>query len=323
MDTRKLMICGVSAGFSAVFGTPIAGAIFGVELLFVGGMLYEVLLPSFIAGIVAYQVSSSFGIHYFTKLDFNPVFSNAFFAKIILAGIFFGLVSYLIIEVFKHTKKYSQKMKIWPPFKGLLAGILIMIITHIFSTMYLGLGLDTVEGALEGLRIVWYAFLLKLLLTVLTLNFGGSGGNITPVLFIGATSGVALAYVFGWNTSTFAAIGLIAVLAGTANTPIAASIMAIELFGTGLGAYAAVAAVISFLVTGYRSLYPSQILNVQKSPSFKVVGGNKMADISVIIKPKRRGALKYILKAVDKKDRLKKKINKKRRKMRNDIIRGT
>jgi H+/Cl- antiporter ClcA len=197
-----------------------------------------------------------------------------------------------------------------------------MLIAYFFSTMYLGLGLDTVEGTLEGMKIVWYAFLLKLLLTVLTLNFGGSGGNITPVLFIGATSGVTLAYMLGWDTATFAAIGLIAVLAGTANTPIAASIMAIELFGTGLGAYAAVAAVIAFLVTGYRSLYPSQVLNVQKSPSFKVIGGNKMSDISVVIKPKRKGLLKYVLKAADEKERLGKKIRRARKKIKKDLIKG-
>jgi H+/Cl- antiporter ClcA len=323
-DMRKLMICGVSGGFAAVFGTPIAGAIFGVELLFIGGLMYEVLLPSFISGIVAYQVSNALGITYFSKLTFSPVFTNSFFLEIMLAGIFFGLVSFIIIESFKFSKNYSNNMKIWPPFKGLLAGVVVMIMALLFSTTYLGLGLDTVEGVLGGLQIVWYAFLLKLFLTVITLNFGGSGGSITPVLFIGATSGVAFAAIFGFDTSTFVAIGFIAVLAGTANTPIAASIMAIELFGTGLGAYAAVAAVIAFLVTGYRSLYPSQKLNISKSPSFRVVGGTKnISDVRVQIKPKRRGALKYVIKAVEHRDKIRKKIRKHRKKLKEEIIKNS
>ena len=93
-DRKKLVICGISAGFAAVFGTPIAGAIFGVEVLFIGGILYDVLLPSFIAGIMSYHISSSFGIAYFYHtINFVPVFSEAFFLKIVLAGIFFGLCS--------------------------------------------------------------------------------------------------------------------------------------------------------------------------------------------------------------------------------------
>lgn len=322
-DKRKLMICGVSAGFAAVFGTPIAGAIFGVELLFIGGLMYEVLLPSFIAGIVAYQVSGALGVDYFIRLDFVPEFSNSFFAKIILAGIVFGLLAYFIIETFKWSKRFSDKMRIWPPLKAFIAGSLIAVLAYFFSTIYLGLGLGYVEGMLEGMKIVWYAFLLKLLFTVLTLNFGGSGGTITPVIFIGAAAGMVLGSLLGLDTATFAAIGIVAVLAGVANTPIAASIMAIELFGAGLGAYAAVAAVISFLVTGYRSLYPSQVFSIAKSSSLKVVSGNNASDVQVAVRSKKSGALKYVIKAANEKERINKRMKKERKKLKEDIIKGT
>lgn len=321
-DRRKLMICGVSAGFASVFGTPIAGAIFGVELLFIGGLLYEVLLPSFIAGIVAYQVSNALGVHYFVRLDFVPEFSNSFFAKIILAGIVFGLLAYFVIETFKWSKRFSEKLKIWPPLKALIAGVIIALLAYFFSTIYLGLGLNYVEGMLEGMKMVWYAFLMKLLFTILTLNFGGSGGTITPVIFIGAAAGMVLGSLLGLDSSTFAAIGLVSVLAGVANTPIAASILAIELFGTGLGAYAAVSAVIAFLVTGYRSLYPSQVFSIAKSSSLKIVKGRKASDVQVIVKPKKSGALKYVIKVADEHERIHNKIRKKRKKLKEEILKG-
>lgn len=323
VDKRKLMICGVSAGFAAVFGTPIAGAIFGVELLFIGGLMYEILLPSFIAGIVAYQVSTALGAHYFLRLDFVPEFSNSFFAKIILAGIVFGLLAYFIIETFKWSKKFSDTIKIWPPLKAFIAGAFIVVLVYLFSDMYLGLGLGYIEGMLEGVKIVWYAFLLKLLFTVLTLNFGGSGGTITPVLFIGAAAGIAFGSLIGLDSATFAAIGLIAVLAGVANTPIAASIMAIELFGAGLGAYAAVAAVIAFLVTGHRSLYPSQVFSMSKSSSLKGVNGKKASSVQVVVRSKNSGILKYVVNAADKRQRIHKHIRRESKKLKEEIIKGT
>ena len=105
-DRRKLVICGISAGFASVFGTPIAGAIFGVEVLFIGGMLYDVLLPSFIAGIISFHITSSFGITYFYQpLNFVPAFGQMFFLQVIIAGIFFGLVSFLLIELLRFGKK--------------------------------------------------------------------------------------------------------------------------------------------------------------------------------------------------------------------------
>ena len=115
-DRRKLVICGISAGFASVFGTPIAGSIFGIEVLFVGSILYEVLLPSFIAGITSYQISYSLGIRYFYHpINFVPVFSEAFFIKVALAGIFFGICSFLLVELLKSGKRLSERLSLWRP----------------------------------------------------------------------------------------------------------------------------------------------------------------------------------------------------------------
>ncbi len=299
-DRKKLVICGISAGFAAVFGTPIAGSIFGVEVLFVGAILYEVLLPSFIAGIMSFQVSSAMGIRYFHHaIDFVPVFSESFFLKVVLAGIFFGLCSIVLIESLKVGEKLSQKVRLWVPLKGIIGGVVLVGLTLVFSNKYLGLGLDTIESCLRGERPPWYAFLLKPVFTSITLNFGGSGGIVTPIFFVGATAGALFATVLELNVATFSAIGLTSLLAGAANTPIAASIMSVELFGPAVAPYATVACVISFLMTGHRSVYPSQVLSVKKSPSIQVELGQEMENIKASYKLRESGLIRRVINLVE------------------------
>lgn len=279
-DIRKLTICGVSAGFSSVFGTPIAGAIFGVEVLFIGSILYDVLLPSFISGIIAYQTSLKLGITYsYTPLNFLPEFSEIFFLKAVASGVFFGMLSFLFVEIVGIAKTLSSKTNIWYPLKGIIGGTILVLLTFVFSKKYLGLGLETIKTSLEGSQIEWYAPFMKIIFTAITLAFCGVGGVITPALFIGSSAGVLFSGFLGTDPSTFSALGLVCVLSGTTNTPIASSIMAIELFGASIAPYASVACVISFLMSGHRSIYPSQVLSIKKSSSIKVEKGSKIKDI--------------------------------------------
>ncbi|MDD5542997.1 MAG: chloride channel protein [Acidobacteriia bacterium] len=288
-DRRKLVICGISAGFASVFGTPIGGAIFGVEVLFVGSLMYDVLLPSFIAGVTSFQISSALGVSYFYHpITFIPVFSEAFFLKVVLAGVFFGLCSFLMVEILRSTERLSSWLKISKPLKGILGGTALMALAFIYSSRYLGLGLETIEGTLNGQNVPWDAFLVKSLFTGVTLSFGGSGGIVTPIFFVGATAGNLFARLMGLHPATFSAIGLVSLLAGAANTPIAASIMAVELFGTQVAPYAAVACVISFLMTGHRGVYPSQILSVKKSPSLMVQLGQELEGVTTKVWPRKR-----------------------------------
>ncbi len=280
------MICGISAGFASVFGTPIAGAIFGVEVLFVGSMLYEVLLPSFIAGVTAYEISSTFGVQYFKhSVSVVPVFTETFFVEVALAGVFMGLCAFFMVETMRAGEKLAGRLRVSPAVKGLIGGAALVALTFVFSRRFLGLGLDTIEAALKGVPVPWYAFAVKSAFTSITLNFGGSGGIVTPIFFVGAASGTLYAHLTGLDPATFAAIGLVAVLAGAANTPIAAAIMALEMFGPALGPYAAVACVISFLMTGHRSVYPSQILAAAKSPSLHVRLGEEVEGTQTEMEP--------------------------------------
>jgi len=276
-DRKKLVICGISAGFASVFGTPIAGAIFGVEVLFVGSILYDVLLPSFIAGVISYNVSSALGIRYFHHALTMPLnFSAVLFYEILLAGVFFGLCSFLLIEILTIGKKISEKIKIWKPLKGLLGGTVLIVVALLFSKDYLGLGLNSIEASLNGHSLPWYAFILKSFTTSVTLNFGGSGGIVTPIFFVGSSAGNVFAQILHLDIILFSALGFVGLLAGAANTPIAASIMAIELFGPSVAPYAALVCVISFLITGHRSVYPSQILAFKKSKLIDIELGKEI-----------------------------------------------
>lgn len=265
-DQRKMMICGVSAGFAGVFGVPISGALFGLEVLWVGHMFYEVLFPALVAGITAYQVTSFLGVNYiYHTLPFHPVLTELVFLKVVAAGLIFGLISVLFIEISKFARVVCRFITtrtnlFWTCMVG---GLLLVLIGFSVSPLYLGLGMAGIDGPLSGGALESpFGFLYKILTTSITLAAGGIGGIVTPIFFVGAQAGAMLSGFLQVDSSTLAAIGLVAVLAGTANTPLAASVMAIELFGAGIAPYATVACVISFLVTGHQSIYPHQRISM-------------------------------------------------------------
>lgn len=261
-DRRKMMICGVSAGFAGVFGVPISGALFGLEVLWVGHIFYEVMFPALVAGITAFQVTSYLGVNYiYHPIHFVPVFSEQFFLKMIVSGMFFGLVALLFIEITKFMRVVFRyiALRTRPFWACFIGGLLLLLIGHFISPLYLGLGMAGIDGPLSGQPLDSpFGFLYKMISTSITFAAGGIGGIVTPVFFVGAQAGAMLADFMNVDSATLAALGLVAVLAGAANTPLAASIMAIELFGPAIAPYATVACVISFLVTGQQSVYPSQ-----------------------------------------------------------------
>jgi H+/Cl- antiporter ClcA len=279
-DRKKLVICGISAGFSSVIGTPIAGAIFGVEILFAGNLLYPVLLPSLVAGIIAHRVTSAFGVIYFHQpLDLIPEFSNTFFLQVAVFGIFIGLCSLLFIEIIGIGESISKSIKINKTIKALAAGLFLVVLVYIVpGPPFHGLGVETIESAVRGEHIIWYAFLMKTIFTSVTLGFGGSGGVLIPILFAGAAAGSLYGGFSGVSPGVFAAIGMVGLLSGATNAPIASSILAMEMFGTDIAPYACLTAVISFMMAGHRSVFPSQILAICKSSSIRVETGLEMKD---------------------------------------------
>lgn len=281
VDRRKLVICGISAGFASVFGTPIAGALFGIEVLVLGQMMYEVLFPSFVAGIVGYHVAASLGVSYAPNTAcFLPKMSEWSLFEMLLLGIWCGLVALMLIEVLKLIHRLFDRLRCHYAFKALLGGLLLILIGVFVSDAYLGLGLDTIALGLRGDPLPAGAFAWKSIAAAITLGCGGSGGVVTPIFFVGTAAGNLFAQLFHEPfIAAFSAIGMAAVLAGAANTPIAASIMAMELFGPAIAPYAAVACMVSFLISGYRSIYPSQILGIQKSASLSAPTGVPVGEL--------------------------------------------
>ena len=302
-DRKKLVICGISAGFASVFGTPIAGAIFGVEVLIIGVIMYDVLLPSFIAGFAAFTTTQFLGVEYTyfdvrfyqaIQLDIPLIF------QVILAGLFFGIVSDILVTTLGKSSKLIKKVPYSPYLKAFVGGGVLVILTLIFGEVYLGLGMSTIEEALHPNlnathELPWYAFLMKTIFTSITLGVGGSGGIITPVFYIGATSGNLFGHLIGSeHIALFAALGFVSVLSGATNAPIAATIMAVELFGLEIAHYAALSAVISFLLTGHKSVFNSQKLGMNKSAALHIDMGDDIDTTHVTLDDKEVNKIKSI-----------------------------
>lgn len=301
-DRKKIVICGISAGFASVFGTPIAGAIFGIEVLIVGVIMYDVLLPSFISGFAAFTTAQFFGIKYpYYDINFYRSINLdlTLIGQVVIAGIFFGIVSDTFITTVNKTEALISKIPYNRYLKAFVAGIIMVIISLLVSDKYLGLGLNTINTALDPQMLAagnihWYDFILKTLFTSVTLGVGGSGGIITPIFYVGATSGVAFGHVMGDNIALFAALGFVSVLAGTTNTPIASIIMAVELFGTNMANYAALSVVIAFLITGHRSVFQSQKLAFKKADNINIEEGEDIEHTSISINMKDIDKIKHI-----------------------------
>jgi len=291
-DRRRLVICGISAGFAAVFGTPVSGALFGIEVLYLGRIDYTVIFPALVAGIVGHLTC---GVRPpFPALQESLADSAQ--AKTILimlaAGALFGLVALLLVESLRFWERTLRRFEEHPYVLAAAGGGVLSLLYAVAGGAYAGLGTDTVNGLLAGTsQIVPWAFAVKILATSITLESGGSGGIVTPIFFIGTASGAALAPVFHVTPTFLAAVGMVSTLAAAANTPIAAAVMAMELLPAPEGVYAALAASTAFLMVGHRSVYASQKLGFSKSAGLDIELGGPIGDVTRSSVRIRKGSL--------------------------------
>ncbi|MBV2168663.1 MAG: voltage-gated chloride channel family protein [Bdellovibrio sp.] len=262
---KTLLMAGISAGFSSVFGTPLAGALFGLEVLAIGKLRYQAILPCFMAAIVADRVCTSWGVHHSTySILGTPDLSALNILWSLVAGICFGLCALLFSQSSHRLTKLLKKTFQSPLWRAFLGGITIILGTLLLGTdRYLGLGLAPIAESFIG-PVPIYDFLLKMIFTLVTLGSGFKGGEVTPLFFIGATLGNALAWILPLPTSLLAGMGFVAVFAGAANTPLACMVMALEIFGTTPGVYTALACIMSYIFSGHTGIYPSQRIEVYK-----------------------------------------------------------
>jgi H+/Cl- antiporter ClcA len=280
-DRRILLMAGISAGFASVFGTPLAGAVFGLEVLVMGRMRYDALWPCFIAAIAADQVTSMWGIVH-THYAVGSVLTVSAWPvlAVLLAGALFGLVGMVFAEATHTLSAFMKRHISYAPLRPVLGGIVLAtIIWGLDGWRFAGLGIPTIQQAFLQPLPAW-DFAGKLLLTMGSLSTGFKGGEVTPLFFIGATLGNALAPVLHLPIGMMAALGFVAVFAGAANTPLACTLMAMELFGAQIGVYAALACVASYLLSGHTGIYRSQRIGQGKHRS--IAEGTKLSDAAAL-----------------------------------------
>lgn len=268
-DRRILLMAGISAGFASVFGTPLAGALFGLEVLIVGRMRYDAILPCFVAAIAADQITSAWGIHH-TRYPLTEMVSVSLSSvlAVIVAGIFFGLAARVFAGATHGFGTLMKKRVSYAPFRPLIGGIVIAVVVALSgSQRYIGLGIPVMVEAFQQ-PVHPLDFLAKMGFTIFSLGTGFKGGEVTPLFYIGATLGNALAPLLHLPFPVLTAVGFVAVFAGAANTPIASTVMAIELFGPQIGPFAALGCIVAYLFSGHAGIYRSQRIGITKNPGW-------------------------------------------------------
>ena len=260
-DRRIILLMGISGGFSSVFGTPFAGALFALELMFLSRVNYVAILPVLLTALLANQVSLGLGVQHsiyptisFISIDFLTVF------KVIVAGIVFGLVAILFIRSTDTIATFFKRYVYYPPLIPFLGGTLFLVVYSIIGdAQFLGLGVPSIEKAFL-VQATGTTFLFKLLLTAITLGSAFKGGEVTPLFFIGATLGSFLSLYLGLPFMFLAALGFVGVFSGATKTPMACMFMGMELFGGSNFMYFAIVCIVSYIVSGRDTIYKSQLL---------------------------------------------------------------
>lgn len=264
-DRRILLMAGISAGFGSVFGTPLAGAVFGIEVLAIGKVSYDAIGPCFLASFVGDIVVHAWGVkHTLYPVSFVPSLSIGGVLSSVAAGVAFGVVAMAFAKtthgVSHVARRFISRSELRPVAGGLLVTAAVFALG---TTKYIGLGIPTIVASFKSLVAPW-DFAGKFLFTSITLGTGFKGGEVTPLFYIGSTLGNALSHMLPLPPSLLAAMGFVGVFAGAANTPIASTLMAVELFGPEAGAYAAIASVVSYLCSGHSGIYHAQRIGKSK-----------------------------------------------------------
>jgi H+/Cl- antiporter ClcA len=289
-DVRILLMAGIAAGFGAVFGTPIAGAVFALEVLTIGQMRYEALLPCLMAAIAADWACHLWGIEhvqYHIAYLSGSAEAGGFhleatlLLKVAIAGVLFGVMARLFAELSHGLSALFKRVCAYAPLRPVIASVILLALVYLTGTReYLGLGVwspnpadATIVGFFDPARIDPWSWFWKTAFTVVTLSAGFKGGEVTPLFFIGAALGHALAAIFGAPVDLFAGLGFVAVFAGATNTPLACMIMGIELFGATHAVYLATACFLAYLCSGHSSIYLSQRIGIAKTAANNIAPG--------------------------------------------------
>ena len=264
-DRKTLIILGISAGFASIFGTPLAGALFALEILYFSKINFKSSILSFLAAYVAYFTVDFWQVkHTHYNIPVVPDITISTLAWVIVVGVLFGLTSMLFSRTTHFWGRLFSKMISCAPLRPFVGGIILVVaVFFIGTTKYIGLGIPTIVDAFSTPND-WYDFLLKILFTGFTLGAGFKGGEVTPLFYIGATLGSALSLFVPLPIAFLAGLGFVAVFSGATHTPIACTIMGMELFGIESGVYIGITCLIAYFSSGSIGIYHSQIVKGAK-----------------------------------------------------------
>ncbi|MFD1770724.1 chloride channel protein [Sphingobacterium suaedae] len=258
-ERRVLLLCGIAAGFSSLFGTPLAGALFALEMVQLGRVRWRGMVPVVSSALLANWTCSLYADLHTTypPLTVFPAWSTQTIVYLALAGLAFGLAAQLFSrtgDLLGHLFKKIKQVLLRPIIGGtLVVGIVFLL----QSSRHIGLGIPTILASFEQ-PLPFYDFFIKIILTTLTLGSGFKGGEVTPLFFIGATLGNALAAVIPLPIALLATTGFVSVFAGCTKTPIACTVMAMELFGWHGGLFFLITCTVSLLISGKYGIYSIQ-----------------------------------------------------------------
>ncbi len=272
-ENRKIILmAGMSGGFGSVFGVPLAGMIFGLEVLTIGKLQIRGLLTCALSSFTAHHTTLFLGAHH--TIYYKPSFNSELDLKIILsvlfAGVLFGFVARLFTSLTEVIARFSKTLITSTSLRLFMGGLLLssLFYSQPWTTRYAGLGVPVIVSSIEH-SVLYYDWIWKLALTAFTLGVGFKGGEVTPLLFIGATLGNALSFFLPIPLPILSAVGFVGVFAGAANTPIACTLMAIEIFGMDVGLLAGLACFSSYFSSGHRGIYSSQTVHFQKTKTLR------------------------------------------------------
>lgn len=265
-DRRILLMSGISGGFGSVFGTPLAGAIFGMEVSSMGTMKYEALIPCFVASLVGDLVTKFLLVHHIKySIQLIPEISPILIIKVIIASILFGLVAIIFSESVHFLKRTFTKYITKPLLRPVVGGLIIIILTFAVQThIFNGIGTETIKNSFIS-QMPFVTFLGKILFTSISLGSGFQGGEVTPLFYVGSTFGNFLGSIMHLPISFVAALGLVGVFAGASNAPIACFILGVEMFGSEGAVFFFISSIVSYMFSGHHGIYTSQTVSISKS----------------------------------------------------------
>jgi H+/Cl- antiporter ClcA len=265
-DRQIMLITAIAAGFGSVFGVPVTGAVFALEVQRVGRVRYDALVPAFVASFVGDAVVRAVGVHHtmFPHIS-EPRWTAALALQIAIFGIIAGLIALLFVQLTHGIKSVMKKYVTWYPARPVIGGVVVAALILIFgwrdySGVSVPLALEAMRGSSHGL---WF---VKLGLTALTLGTGFVGGEVIPLFVMGALAGASYGSIIGGNVAFFAIVGSLAVLAGAANTPLACTLLGIELFGGNGVIFFAVVCAAAYATSGHTGIYRAQPISARKHP---------------------------------------------------------